>query len=132
MKHKLARVKHDNCLMGSKEVSETMAQQAVNKVMKKLLATNSRRQHLITINQEWQNLRQEVTNNPGTPGKLVKLMTVERHFFENINASLPRPMNLEEHKLVRNSGTRQFLRKHKVEVHSDIPTSVLPSSFSST
>ena len=61
LKHKLAKTRHDNCLMGSKEVSETTAQQAVNKVMKKLLATNIRHQHLIAINQEWHTLCQEVS-----------------------------------------------------------------------
>ena len=111
--------------MGSKEVSETMAQQAVNKVMKKLLVTNSRRQHMIAINQEWHALCQEARSNPGEPGRIVKLMTLEHHFFETVNASLPLPMNTEEYKLVRNCRMHQFLRKHKVEVHSDIPAAAM-------
>ena len=80
------------------------------------------------LNHKKNNVGFTADNNPGEPDRIVKMLTVETHFFETINASLPIPMNTEEYQLVRNCGTRQFLRKCKVDVHSDIPAAaMLPS-----
>ena len=105
------------------DVSKALAQTHVHQVLKKVLSTNSRRQHLIAINCEWHALRYALTLGSGIPGVCFVQATTEQHFFWSINEMLPLPMTTEETELVKKCGTRQFLRKYKDEAHSVFPAS---------